>query len=123
MTTRLSSPKSTALYETDFYQWTLRQASLLREEDYADLDIDNLIEEIEDMGNNARHELDSRLTTIMEHMLKLMREPKSRAARGWQHTILIQRTDLKKRLKSTVSLRTQNGVLPTACSPAFGFTH
>ncbi len=98
---------TTTLYETDFYRWTLRQADLLRHEDYAELDRDNLIEEIESMGKSEQRELDSRLTTIMEHMLKLVCEPDSPAARGWIHTILIQRTDLKKLLKNNASLRAQ----------------
>ena len=47
---------TTELYETDFYQWTLRQAELLRHEDYSDLDRNHLIEEIEDMGRSEQRD-------------------------------------------------------------------
>lgn len=43
---------TTALHEQDFYAWTQRQAALLKNEDYAELDLTNLVEEIEEMGNN-----------------------------------------------------------------------
>ena len=38
---------TTTLYETDFYAWTQRQAALLREEEFTEVDWNNLIEEIE----------------------------------------------------------------------------
>lgn len=98
---------TTALYETDFYQWTVKQAELLRGEDYAELDIDNLIEEIESMGKSDRREVGSRLTTIMEHMLKLVHEPKSRAKNGWKRTIATQRIELAKLLRDNYTLRSQ----------------
>jgi len=93
------------LYDTDFYQWTVAQASLLRNEEYADLDRHNLIEEIESMGASERRELDSRLTTIMLHLLKITNEPNSSAVRGWKTTILTQRTDLRKVLRNNATLR------------------
>ncbi|MFM2060947.1 MAG: hypothetical protein RLZZ507_617 [Cyanobacteriota bacterium] len=34
------------LYESDFYQWTQQQANLLRHQQWHDLDLLNLIEEI-----------------------------------------------------------------------------
>lgn len=98
---------TTALYETDFYQWTVKQAELLRGEDYAELDIDNLIEEIESMGRSDRREVGSRLTPMMEHMLKLVHEPKSRAKNGWKRTIATQRIELAKLLRDNYTLRSQ----------------
>jgi hypothetical protein len=38
------------LYETDFYAWTLEQSKLLKEGDFKHLDIPNLVEEIESLG-------------------------------------------------------------------------
>jgi len=105
MMTQQSSPKSQTLYQTDFYAWTQQQAARLRDEDYADLDLDNLIEEIESMGASDKRELASRLTTIMEHMLKLVCEPKSRARNGWKRTVLTQRIGLNRLLKSNYTLR------------------
>jgi len=93
------------IYRTDFYAWTLRQADLLRNEDYADLDRVNLIEEIESMGASERRELDHRLTTIMEHLLKLTCESQSSARAKWKRTVLTQRIDLSKLLRGNATLR------------------
>jgi len=38
---------SATLYQTDTYAWSLRQVELLRNEDFAAVDWDNLIEEID----------------------------------------------------------------------------
>jgi len=92
-------------YRTDFYAWTQEQVALLEAEDWEKLDIANLKEEIEDMGISQRKELDSRLTTILEHMLKLTCEPKSRATDKWRRTILTQRLALAKHLKENATLR------------------
>jgi hypothetical protein len=40
-----------SLYETDFYAWTQEQATLLRKHQWSELDLLNLIEEIESLGN------------------------------------------------------------------------
>ncbi|MFN8487597.1 MAG: DUF29 domain-containing protein [Caldilineaceae bacterium] len=100
---------TTALHERDFYAWTQQQADLLKNEDYAELDLANLIEEIEDMGNNSKHELSRRLMRILEHLLKLTHEPQSRAARHWRRTILTQRVELDRLLSTNYTLRAQAG--------------
>ena len=43
------------LYETDFYGWTQRQAELLRLEEFAEVDWNNLIEEIKGLGRNQQN--------------------------------------------------------------------
>jgi hypothetical protein len=96
-----------ALYQTDFYNWALRQAGLLRTEDYADLDIENLIEEIEAMAKRDRRELERRLTRILEHLLKLLYEPQSQARRKWAQSILHQRLELVRFFQTNQALRTQ----------------
>ena len=60
---------TTALYETDFFAWTMKQAALLRNEDFAEIDLNHLIEEIEGMGRSEQRELDNRLTVLLRHLL------------------------------------------------------
>jgi len=50
------------LYETDFYSWIQNQVGVLRSGNFANLDLDNLIEEIEDMGKSQRLKLEKPLT-------------------------------------------------------------
>jgi hypothetical protein len=40
----------TSLYESDFYAWTLEQAALLRNHQWTQVDLSNLVEEIESLG-------------------------------------------------------------------------
>jgi hypothetical protein len=94
-----------ALYDTDFYQWALRQAELLRSEDYADLDLDNLIEEIEDMERRHRDALESHLVVLLRHLLKLSCQPNSHPARSWRLTVKEQRYQIDRLLRSNPSLR------------------
>ena len=46
-----------SLYENDFYEWTQKQAQLLREQQWYQLDLNNLIEEIESLGRQERQQL------------------------------------------------------------------
>jgi hypothetical protein len=61
-------------YEKDFYSWTQEQAGLLRNGQFNNLDIPNLIEEIETLGRSERRELESRLTILLLHLLKWKRQ-------------------------------------------------
>jgi len=93
------------LYQTDFYAWTQQQAALLKGEEFTEVDWQNLIEEVESMGRSEQRELESRLTTIMLHLLKIVCEPRSQAVSGWKNTILTQRIDLRRHLKANATLR------------------
>jgi len=93
------------LYQTDFYAWTQQQAARLRDEDFADLDLNNLIEEIESMGASEQRELENRLVVLLRHLLKLSGLPDSQPARGWRLTVKEQRQQLRRHLKRNPSLR------------------
>ena len=72
------------LYERDFYAWTQEMSRLLRTRRFSELDLENLIEEVEDLGSSQRSCLESRLETLMEHLLSiafLKRDPE-RDGRG-----------------------------------------
>ncbi len=58
------------LYETDFYAWTQEQALLLQQQQWSQLDLPNLIEEIESLGRQERAELRNRLSILIGHLLK-----------------------------------------------------
>lgn len=92
------------LYHTDFYAWTHRQATLLRDEDFAELDVHNLVEEIEAMGRSERRELASRLQVLIMHLLKWRYQATMRS-RSWQSTIRSQRSELTRLLADNPSLR------------------
>ncbi|WP_257291510.1 DUF29 domain-containing protein [Endozoicomonas sp. ONNA1] len=58
------------LYDSDYYSWAYQQAQLIREGKFNKLDIENLIEEIEDMGRSQYRALKSALRELQLHLLK-----------------------------------------------------
>jgi Domain of unknown function DUF29 len=101
MATRIKPAKD--LYEEDLYVWSQTQAALLRARRFDELDLENLIEEIEDVGGALKRSVRSRTRTIMEHLLKLEFTPSTDPRLGWRATIRAQRSNLTDDL--TPSLR------------------
>ena len=58
------------LYDTDFHAWAQQQADALRAKDWAALDLNNLIEEVEDLARRHRDALGSELKRLLVHLLK-----------------------------------------------------
>lgn len=102
MATRVKA-RSSDLYERDVYAWSNEQAGLLRTRRFADLDLEHVILEIEDVGGSLYREIRSRLRTVMEHLLKLEHSAVAEPRAGWERTIRAQRADLADDL--TPSLR------------------
>ncbi len=109
-------------YEEDYYLWTQIMVEKLKNKDYLNVDWDNLIEEIEDMGKSQKRAVESLLLRLTEHLLKLKywratprrRETqgnardeaeKSRNKKHWQSEIVNFRVLLRKRLKESPSLK------------------
>lgn len=59
-----------ALYDRDFFEWTVRNAELLRRGCVEEADLEHLAEEIEDLGKRDTREVMSRLTVLLMHLLK-----------------------------------------------------
>ena len=97
------------LYDRDFYEWTREQAAALRrrlsERANTDLDLENLAEEVESLGNRDRRAVDSTLTRIIEHLLKLEYSPAQSPRNGWMNSVLKQRDRLEIILADSPSLR------------------
>ena len=106
----------------DYVAWTTEQAKALRERKLNDLDYDNLIEEIEDMGKSEKRSLESYLERLIEHILKLQywrATPRRRKAQGnardeaeydrnykhWQAEATNFRNQIDRLLKRSPSLR------------------
>ena len=108
---------SKALYEKDFYLWTQETANLLKKNRFEEVDLKNLIEEIEAMGRSEKRELESRLTTIIEHLLKLIywTVEKERNMRGWRGTVIEQRRQIQRLLKDSPSLKSFLGEIFLDC--------
>jgi len=77
------------LYETDILDWSERQAALLRrlaagERVNDQVDWENVVEEIESVGNEQVHAVSSLLMQAMAHRLKAIGWPDARDVANWQ---------------------------------------
>ncbi len=93
-------------YEEDFYGWISANIGLLKQKRFGEMDIDHLIEELEDMGNNKKHALISRLAQLIFHLLKWQYQPDFRG-RSWDASIQEQRKRIKKLLLENPSLKSE----------------
>jgi Domain of unknown function DUF29 len=87
-------------YDTDILLWSERQSELLRRRatgelvNDADLDWPNIAEEIESVGREQLHAVQSLLRQAIIHRLKAMAWPQSSAVAGWQDEELQFRQDV-----------------------------
>ena len=77
---------------------------LLRAGRLADLDIDNLLEELDDMGRSEKRALTSDLLVVLMHLLKYAYQPGQRS-NSWRFTIKEHRRRLQEALKTSPSLK------------------
>jgi Domain of unknown function DUF29 len=94
MATRVRT-KSKDLYDEDFYVWTEAQAALLRERRFEALDLANLIEEVEGLGDAKKSAVLNNASVIIEHLLKLQHSPAQDPRRGWSESIIGHRARLE----------------------------
>ena len=94
----------TTSYNSDIVAWSKEQAYLLRSGRLADIDIEHIAEEIEDVGKSEQRELANRMTVLMMHLLKWHFQP-ARQGSSWEKTIKEQRKSIIRRLKNTPSLK------------------
>jgi hypothetical protein len=92
-----------SLYEQDYLLWLETTADLLRKKEFARLDLENLIEEIESMGRSEKRELYNRLIVLLMHLLKWEYQPSHRS-NSWLSTINEQRRQIIKLLADSPSL-------------------
>jgi len=66
-------PKTSELYDRDFFLWTQEQAAALRtvRKSNLPLDWDNLAEEIESLGESQRAELNWQVRRVLRHLSEL----------------------------------------------------
>jgi hypothetical protein len=90
-------------YDTDILVWSERQGELLRRRaageliNEADLDWPNIAEEIEDVGSNRLHAVESLLVQALRHMLKAEAWPLSLDAPTWRADAIDFRRQARRR--------------------------
>jgi hypothetical protein len=100
----LAQQKPKALYDKDFYKWTIDQSRSLRKGEYSNLDIDNLIEEIESLGRSERRTLESFFINLLLHLLKIKYQPAFHTS-SWDASVKVARIQIEKTLAQNPSLK------------------
>jgi hypothetical protein len=94
------------LYHTDYYAWTQEQAAILRRlaarRTQSDLDLENLAEEVADLGKSERRAVRSQMRRLIEHLLQLDHGTSPNPRAGWRRTILDARIELADDLTPTL---------------------
>ncbi|WP_448570594.1 DUF29 domain-containing protein [Trichothermofontia sp.] len=96
--------KSSSLYESDFYTWSLQQAQLLRDQQYHQVDWEHLIAEVEDLGRSEYRAFVSAIEQLTLYLLKWQFQP-SRRSRSWKHSVDKQRIQLERILDDNPGLQ------------------
>ena len=96
---------SRASYDKDVILWSEEQARLLRARRFAELDLEHLADEIEDVGRSEKRELAKRMAVLLAHLIKWKSHPNDRT-NSWRATINDQRKRIALAIKETPSLKT-----------------
>jgi Domain of unknown function DUF29 len=102
--TQLELAPPASLYETDFLAWIETTAVQLRAKNFAAIDWENLLEEIDAMGRRERRSLESNLVILLMHLLKWQYQPEQRSG-SWKGSIREHRRRIRKDLQDSPSLQ------------------
>ncbi|MGI0479946.1 DUF29 domain-containing protein [Geminocystis sp. CENA526] len=99
--------KQKSLYDTDYHLWILDTIEKLEKKDLDSLDWENLIEEVSSLGRRDQKKIESLLTRLLEHLLKLQYwdSEKERNENHWKGEIINFRIQIRRELKSSPSLK------------------
>jgi Domain of unknown function DUF29 len=94
------------LYGQDFNLWLKEIAIAIKNRDVSNMDWDNLLEEIEDMGASQKRALRSYLNRLIEHIFKLKywTSERDRNRNNWRIEITNFRREAKSILEDSPSL-------------------
>jgi hypothetical protein len=106
------------LYDQDFQVWLEKTIASLKNRDFDSLDIENLIEELADLGKSEKRTLESNLMILLAHLLKLkvQYDAPSSMQESWYSSIIEHRQRVLKNLRDTPSLKSY---LETAIQSAY----
>ena len=92
------------LYERDYCLWLETTIQQLQRGQFADIDLDNLLEELTDMVKRERRSLESNLEIVLMHLLKYRYQPEKRS-NSWRYTLLDRRDRISRLLEDSPSLK------------------
>lgn len=91
-------------YNEDFYGWAHEQANLIRNGDFKNMDIDNLVEEIECLARREKSTLKNQIKKFLLHKLKIKYQPYLHT-RSWDISINNASIEVAEILEENPSLK------------------
>ncbi|NEO87270.1 MAG: DUF29 domain-containing protein [Spirulina sp. SIO3F2] len=99
------NPTQSAIpYEQDYAAWLFHTVALLQDQQWSQLDLPHLIEELTDIGKRERRAILSNLEIILMHLLKYVHQPEKRS-NSWRYTLFEHRDRITKQLTDSPSLQ------------------
>ena len=97
----------TSLYDTDYQLWLDHTVFQLKAQDFSQIDLENLIEEIESLGRSDKRATASYLMRLCEHLLKIKywESERETCLRGWKLEVRNFRLQVQAILKDSPSLK------------------
>jgi hypothetical protein len=99
-----TTPNPSPSYDEDYAAWIEAQVALLRAGRLSELDLDNIAEELGDLGRSDVRSLRSAMANVLLHMLKWDHQPERRS-RSWIVSIGVGRGTISDLLGDSPSLR------------------
>lgn len=91
--------------DLDFLDWIRKQSALLRAGRLGELDLEQIAEELEDMGKEQKLALQSLMRQILLHLLKLQLSPAHSPRMKWTEEVIEFRDQAQARIEATPSLK------------------
>jgi hypothetical protein len=106
METPPASAPARTHYADDLYTWVQEQVALLRAGRVDALDLDNIAEELSDVGSEQYDKLENAIDVLLAHALKWDHQPERRS-RSWSLTIAEQRVRIERQLRKNPGLKSR----------------
>ena len=91
-----------SLHQQDFAAWLDLQVAALRERRFADLDLENLIEEVESIRRAEARSVQHHARVVVAQLLQLAHSTLGDPRRSWKSTANAHRDELEMRLTPTL---------------------
>ncbi|NES81231.1 MAG: DUF29 domain-containing protein [Moorea sp. SIO2B7] len=110
--------KISILYEKDYNLWLQENIAAIKEHRFNDIDYDNLLQELEDMGKAEKNALASNMKILIAHLLKLriQNDAPYEMKKSWYESVDEHRERVCDALLNTPSLKTY---LPEAIEKSY----
>lgn len=93
-----------ATYDSDFHLWSQNQAAAIRDGKFAEIDLENVAEEIESLGKSDKREIRNRLEVLLLHLLKWQFQSEKRS-NSWNGSIVEARLRVSGLVEDSPSLK------------------